>query len=215
MPALKLSQPLTAFCAISRTQAVEESESQGCLPHQTFMQTQAIDTAAKASAQVADRASVRSSESPTRHLSRWSCLPLQQLNNFDLVSYQFADQQVWFDAAIALRPSNPYFQAGESSLTLMADTPTASFKVRLGQDITEVDFGYISSAPLTITCLDDQGHCVAIVKTTKPAPKLQPQVSESQQYAIQGIALNTGNATTLRIDSTAPFVLTRFWVKQG
>lgn len=183
------------------------------------MQTQAIDTAATAPIKFADRSPTAPSESATGQGSSWYCLPLQQLNNFESVHHQFAAQQVWFEAAIALRPSNPYFQAGEASLTLMANPAATGLKMRLGNRITEIDFGYISSAPLTISCLDDQGHCVAIVRTAESTARLHAAQPESgrpapNQYDIQGITLNPGGARTLRIHSTAPFVLTRCWVKQ-
>lgn len=177
------------------------------------MQTQAIDTAATAPHKFVDQSPTSHTASAGRQRHSWLCLPLQQLHNFEPVHHQFAAQQVWFDAAIALRPSNPYFQAGEAALTLMADTSATGLKIRLGNRITEIDFGYISSAPVTISCLDEQGHCVAIVKTAESLAQLPPQAA-SGQYTIQGITLNTGSTKTLRIHSTAPFVLTRFWVKQ-
>jgi len=214
MPALKLSQPQGAFCEIPRSQVVGESESQGRLPHQTFMQTQAIDTVATAYYQAPDRSAAIAPESSPSRLASWHCLPLQQLHNFELVDHQFAHQQVWFESAIALRPSNPCFQTAESTLTLMAFARESSLKVQLGSSITEVDFGFISSAPLTISCLDAQGHCLANVKTINVVGRSQTDRTQPDKYPIQGLTLNTRGAHTLRIYATAPFVLTRFWVKQ-
>jgi len=212
MPALKLSQLQGSFCEIPQSQVVEKIESQGRLPHQTFMQTQAIDTAATAYRPAPDRAPTIATESSPPRLASWHCLPLQQLDNFELVDHQFASQQVWFESAIALRPSNPYFQAGESALTLMAFAREGSLKVQLGSSITEVDFGFISSTPLTISCLDAQGHCIANVKAADLAAR-SPADDTQHHYAVQGITLNTRGAQTLRIHAAVPFVLTRFWVK--
>ena len=176
------------------------------------MQTPAIDTAT-APAAAANRSPADRPVATARPLAHWSCLPLQRLNNFELIHHQFAAQHIWFDSAIALRPSNPAFQTDESVLTLMPYACDHSLKVQLGRAIDEVDFGYMGSAALTISCLDDQGHCVAIVKTAENSSPPQLPEAEPSRHEIQGITLNTSSARTLRIHSTAPFVLTRFWVK--
>lgn len=212
MPALKLSQRQRPFCAISQSTVVELDESQGCLPHQASMQPPAIDTAAKCSARLSSKASA-TPDSATDYSLSWQCLPLQTLTNFELVNHQFAALQVWFESAIALRPSNPSFQADESALTLMAFYHKSGFKVNLGQNVAAVDFGFISSEPLMISGLDAEGHCVSMVKTTDLPAFAKPE--ELNQRPIQGITLDTHGAKTIRIDSVAPFVVTRFWVKQG
>lgn len=213
MPALKLSHSPDAFYAISRTAAVEKIESQGCLPTRTVMHTHAIDTAA-----ICDQQPPRSESSIAAQISvlpsLWRCLPLQQLANFEVIHQQFAAQQVWFESAIALRPSNPMFQVADEPLTLMAHARDTGLKITLGGHITEIDFGFISNEPLMISCLDDQGHCLAIFKDATRVGPAQEETAYPETPTIRGISLDTRGAKTLRIDSRAPFVLTRFWVKQ-
>ena len=199
MPALKLSQPSIAFCAISRSPSVETVELQGCLPPLSIMHTPAIGTTATMP------------RSALPEVSPWQQLPLQQLTNFELIGPQFAGHQVWFESTIALRPSNPAFQAHESPLTLMAHTQDTGLKVTLGDAIAEIDFGFISSAPLTISCLDAHGHCVAIFQTN---PEAQP-AEATHDPTVQGVTFDTRGTKTVRIDCRAPFVLTRFGVKQA
>ncbi|NEQ45445.1 MAG: hypothetical protein F6K00_18660 [Leptolyngbya sp. SIOISBB] len=176
------------------------------------MHTPAIDTAA-----VCDRHTPPPALSLTAEIaerpSLWQCLPLQQLTNFEVIHHQFAAQQVWFESAIVLRPSNPAFQVDNASLTLMAHARDKGFKVTLGSSITEVDFGFISSEPLTISSFDEQGHCLAIFRASATAASQPAQ--DAEDPVIQGVTLNTRGAKTLRIDCRAPFVLTRFWVKQA
>jgi hypothetical protein len=147
-------------------------------------------------------------------LSPWQRLPLQQLTNYEQIDHQFSGHQVWFESAIALRPSNPAFQAHESTLTLMSQARDTGLKVTLGDAITEIDFGFISSAPLTISCLDAQGHCVALFQTD-PAAQPIPLTEAAGRPMAQGISLDTRGTQTVRIDCRAPFVLTRFWVKRA
>lgn len=212
MPALKLSQPQGSFYVISRKAAVEAVESQVSLPPLTVMHTPAIDTAA-----VCDRHAppqeVSTAAELAEHPSLWQCLPLQQLTNFEVIYDQFAAQQVWIESAIVLRPSNPAFQVDDAPLTLMTHSRDKGFKVTLGSHITEVDFGFISSESLTISSLDEQGHCVAIFRSSTEMTSQEPQALEGPM--IQGVTLNTRGAKTLRIDCRVPFVLTRFWVKQA
>lgn len=212
MPALKLSQPQGSFYAIPRKDAVEKIESQGCLPQRAFMQTQVIDTAATDESAHSERSPSIAADT-TVLSSHWQCLPLQQLMNFEVIDHQFALQQVWFESAIALRPSNPSFQADEASLALMAHSHRPGLKITLGNTIHEVDFGFIASEPLTVSCLDPQGHCTAMVRVMQEAPQQQTDNCQPEKYLLQGIGINTRGAKTLRIDSHAPFVLTRFWVK--
>jgi hypothetical protein len=202
MPALKLSQQPAAFCAISRSPSVETSELQGCLPQISTMHTPAIGTTA----------TIHRSVIP--ELSPWQRLPLQQLTNYEQIDHQFSGHQVWFESAIALRPSNPAFQAHESTLTLMSQARDTGLKVTLGDAITEIDFGFISSAPLTISCLDAQGHCVALFQTD-PTAQPKPLTEAAGRPMAQGISLDTRGTQTVRIDCRAPFVLTRFWVKRA
>ena len=213
MPALKLSQPQGSFYVISRKAPVETIESQECLPTPlTFMRTPVIDTAATGYRHTPDLESAIAPDVSARS-SVWHCLPLQQLTNFEVIHQQFAAQQVWFESAIALRPSNPAFQVDESSLTLMGYAQAKGLKVTLGDSITEVDFGFISNQPLIISCLDDQGHCLAMLKATTEEATQSEQ--DSLEPLVQGVTLNTRGARTLRIDACAPFVVTRFWVKQA
>ncbi|MGF1459255.1 MAG: hypothetical protein ACFBSG_09530 [Leptolyngbyaceae cyanobacterium] len=213
MSATKVSHlPSTAY-AISEVATVDSLDSQGCLPHQVFMQSQVIDTQAAATLRAAS-GSPASFPAPAAALaSTWSCLPIQTLSNFEPVDRQFAPQQVCFESTIALRPSNPHFQAEATALTLMAHAPRSGLKITLGQAIIEIDFGYISTAPLTISCLDADGHCVAIAQGPS-APSINiANDTAAGVYDVQGLMLNTLAVRTLRIDSAAPFVLTRFWVK--
>lgn len=212
MPALKLSQPPGSSCVISRKAAVEAVESQGSLPPLTVMHTPAIDTAAVCGCNIPSQESSIAAAIPAVP-ALWQCLPLQQLTNFEVIHQQFAAQQVWFESAIVLRPSNPAFQVDDTALTLMAHAPDKGFKVTLGSAVTEVDFGFISSAPLTISSLNDQGHCLAIFKASPEVTSQSGQADEGP--VIQGVTLNTRGAKSLRIDSRSPFVLTRFWVKQA
>ena len=87
----------------------------------------------------------------------------------------------------------------------------AGLKVTLGDAIAEIDFGFISSAPLTISCLDAHGHCVAIFQTN---PEVQP-AEVTHDPTVQGVTFDTRGTKTVRIDCRAPFVLTRFGVKQA
>ena len=144
----------------------------------------------------------------------WQRLPLQQLTNYEQIEHQFSGHQVWFESAIALRPSNPAFQAHASMLTLMSQARDTGLKVTLGDAITEIDFGFISSAPLTISCLDAQGHCVALFQTDPAAPSTTLTAAAGRPLA-QGVAFDTHGTQTVRIDCRAPFVLTRFWVKRA
>ncbi|WP_204137849.1 hypothetical protein [Halomicronema sp. CCY15110] len=147
-------------------------------------------------------------------VSPWQRLPLQQLTNYERIDHQFSGHQVWFESAIALRPSNPAFQARESTLTLMSQARDTGLKVTLGEAITEIDFGFISSAPLTISCLDAQGHCVALWQADLDAQPTTLTKTAGRPMA-QGVSLDTRGTKTVRIDSRAPFVLTRFWIKQA
>ncbi|RZM77427.1 hypothetical protein [Leptolyngbya iicbica] len=143
-------------------------------------------------------------------LSPWQRLPLQRLANFERIDHQFSGHQVWFESAIALRPSNPAFQAHESTLILMSQARDTGLKITLGDAVAEIDFGFISSAPLTLSCLDAQGHCVAMFQAD------QGTLAETGgQPKIEGVTLDTRGTKTVRIDCRAPFVLTRFWVKQA
>ena len=137
MPALKLSQPQGAFYVISRKADVEAVEPQGSLSPLTFMHTPAIDTAAFCYHSEPLQESSNAAETSDL-TSPWQCLPLQQLTNFEMVHHQFAAQQVWFESAIALRPSNPAFQVDDASLTLMAHARDRGFKVALGERIVNL-----------------------------------------------------------------------------
>ncbi|MGD1943724.1 MAG: hypothetical protein ACFB0G_20710 [Leptolyngbyaceae cyanobacterium] len=143
----------------------------------------------------------------------WRCLPIKALNNFEWVDRQFAAYQVWFESAIAVRPSNPQFHASDRSIALMPASHEHSLKISVGEAVTEIDIGLISSRPVTLSLLDDQGHCRALVNTiTLPSTPVE-QSATDPKYPIQGITLNTHNATTLRIDAKEPFIMTHFLLK--
>ncbi|MEM1310941.1 MAG: hypothetical protein AAGF98_15860 [Cyanobacteria bacterium P01_H01_bin.153] len=178
------------------------------------MQTPAIETVA-APGKPLIATSPTAPEAIADAASSWHCLPLHTLANFELVNHQFASQQVCFESAIALRPSNPRFQINKSSLTLMAFYHKAGLKIDIGPAIAELDVGFISVEPLIISTLDADGHCVSIVKTAELPALPQPEPGKPNQHFIQGVTLAAHGVKTLRIHSMAPFVLTRFWINQA
>ncbi|MEM6838567.1 MAG: hypothetical protein AAF609_17140 [Cyanobacteria bacterium P01_C01_bin.120] len=178
------------------------------------MQPPAIETIATSSVPVRS-SSPTVSDTGADSTSNWQCLPLHKLTNFELVDHQFASLQVGFESAIALRPSNPRFQIDESSLILMAFYHKAGIKIHLGQAVAAIDMGFISVEPLVISALDADGHCLSIIKTAELPASPKPLPGDTTQRCSQDVMLDTHGAKTLRIDSVAPFVLTRFWINQA
>ena len=206
MPALQLSQGVRAFYEIAQVVDVDHRETTGCLSSLKPMPVQEIDSLTSSTLPVAGQPQPAT-------LQPWRCLPIKSLNNFEWVDRQFAAYQVWFESAIALRPSNPQFHGSDRSIVLMPASQEHSLKISVGEAVTEIEIGLISSQPVTLSLLDAQGHCRALVNTiTMPSTPVEHNDNDPK-YPTQGITLRTGNATTLRIDAKEPFIMTHFLLK--
>ena len=131
-------------------------------------------------------------------------LPIHWLENYEPVNTQFSRFQVEFEAAIAVRPSNPRFQGGDLPNAIMACPQGLSLKAKIGPDIQQVEIWVVGSRAATVSALDEQGHCVAIAQTAKPI-----RHPDELAYPAQSVVVDTHSACALRIDSKFPFLLTR------
>ena len=206
MPASQLSQDVRAFCEIAQVVDVVHGDSTGYLPSLKPMPLSGIGSLTSPVLPAAKQPSA-----PTAR--DWRCLPIKALNNFEWVDRQFAAYQVWFESAIAVRPSNPQFHGDDRSIVLMPAPCEQGIKISVGEAVTEIEIGLISSQPVALSLLDAQGHCRALVNTiASPATSVE-QSAPDPKYPTQGITLRTGNATTLRIDAKEPFIMTHFLLK--
>ncbi|MBE7382926.1 MAG: hypothetical protein F6J95_016110 [Leptolyngbya sp. SIO1E4] len=141
----------------------------------------------------------------------WRSLPIARLKVFERVAAQFMRFGVHFEDAIAARPSNPRFLTDERCTVVMPTGQCRSFKVNLAHPIRQMRFWVVGSQAITISALNRQGHCVAMAKT-----EIEPHEATAvhKRYAEQGMTIKTGTANVVRIDSKAPFVLTRCEVQQ-
>lgn len=139
----------------------------------------------------------------------WDFLKIAQLNNFELVSDQFSGLGVFFDDAIAVRPSNPRFQDSEYRTVLMATNQGKSLKVSVSTRVIQTHLWIVGSQATFVSALNEQGHCVAVGKTLAARPG-----QTSSPYLEQSVIIDTSTAKSIRVDSKSPFVITQLAVKQ-
>ncbi|NER81717.1 MAG: hypothetical protein F6K42_19575 [Leptolyngbya sp. SIO1D8] len=139
----------------------------------------------------------------------WCLLPTSYLNNFEPVINQFAPFGLKFEGAIALYPSNPRFSKSDCLVTIGSVGHCKSLKITLEKSVRQLHFWLVGSESITISALNTQGHCVAAAHTN-----IAPAYDLDQPCPRQEVTINTRAASVIRIDSKAPFVLTRCAVKQ-
>ena len=148
-------------------------------------------------------------QSPPRTELRWRLLPIAYLDNFECITSQFASFGLKFEDTIALRPSNPRFLNKVGPRVLMPVGQQRSFKVKLEKATTHVHLWLMGSREITVSTLNAQGHCIAVAETSKVSG-----TNAHEPYQEQSLTLETRMAKVIHIDSKAPFVATRFAVKQ-
>ncbi len=136
----------------------------------------------------------------------WQWLPIGKLQNFEPVGHQFAASGLVFEEAIALCPSNPWFGLTDRDVGIMP-TVAHSLKIQLVRSMASLQFGVISSAQVTLSALDTEGHCLAIAHTV-PADHAAPP-----PYPEQILEIVTQGAIQIRLDAKAPFLLNRVALK--
>jgi len=134
----------------------------------------------------------------------WKLLPITWLENFERIDTQFAIFGFHFSDAIALQPSNPKFSAMGDRQVIMPERQGRQMQIDLQQSPPRMHLWFLSSQSVTVSALNEQGNCVAMAKT-----QASPMRDSQQRYGEQNIIIATHNATSLRITSRAPFVMTQ------
>ena len=148
-------------------------------------------------------------ESPYTTQLDWQILPIAYLCNFEPIVSQFQPFGLQFEDAIAIRPSNPSFLAGAGGIAIMPIGRCSGFKVYFENVVSETSLWLVGSQPVSVSCLNAQGHCVTKVQTVT-ASSHEPHRS----YPERSIVVNTRATKVLRVDSKAPFIVTRFAIKR-
>lgn len=91
----------------------------------------------------------------------------------------------------------------------MSATRSRTLKIRVLKDISFMHLWLVGSEDITVSTLDTKGHCTATAETSK-----MPYADAHNPYPEQSLTLDTRTTEILLIDSKAPFVITRFAVKQ-
>lgn len=138
----------------------------------------------------------------------WKFLSIAGLENFESVSNQFASLGLHFEDAIAIRPSNPRFLSNGCQMVVMSADQGKTLKVSLDADVAHTHLWLKGSQTVKVSALNAQGHCMAVAET-----KSARTAKSAPLYAEEGVLIDTRAAKTLRIESKAPFVLTRLAVK--
>ena len=139
----------------------------------------------------------------------WKYLPIHWLEHCQRVDSHFSGFQVEFESAIAIHPSNPRFQLSDLPIALMSSGQGKSLTVTLGEAITAIEVWLLGSEAITVSALNDNGDRTETVRTQ--------DVSNDEtavQLSAQGVTVETRSASTIRIDSRSPFLLTRFAIQQ-
>ena len=147
---------------------------------------------------------------PSASVKTRKYLPLHWLAPFTRVDTQFSGYQVTFEAAIALRPSNPRFRIGNVPLALMSPDQGKTLIVNIGTTVNRLEIGLIGGKAITATALNAAGDGTAITQT----PNSDGDEHNSRFYPHR-VILETGAAETVRLDSTSPFMLTRLGIETG
>ncbi len=135
----------------------------------------------------------------------WQTLPIAKLDGYTTVDQQFLPLGLIFQDAIALRPSNPRFTQLGNPVVLMPVGQCRGLKVQVHVPIQSIDLGLMGSKGVTVSALNEQGHCVAIAQTQDIDPTTVEHI-----FPEQFLRLDVSTVQTLRIESKAPFLLTRF-----
>ncbi len=138
----------------------------------------------------------------------WQCLPLHWFEHCQSIDTQFAGFHITFESAIAIRPSNPRFQIADLSVALMPTGSGKYLKASVGEPVQGIELWLIGSAAVTISALDEGGHCLTMAKTQ--ANLMTP---ENTHLMAQRARLETTSADSIRFDSKQPFILTRVALK--
>lgn len=134
----------------------------------------------------------------------WHTVPLHWLDHCQRVDTQFAGFHIQFDSAIAIRPSNPRFQIADLPIALMPPGSGQHLKATIGASVKKIEIWLVGSAAVTVSALDQTGHCLAMAQTQAGQTN-----ADNTHLLAQRITLETAIATTLRVTSKLPFMMTR------
>ena len=114
------------------------------------------------------------------------CLDFEELENFDVVQYQFEQWGVRFDNAIALHPSNPAFPPHSGMMVLMSAPKAGWLEIEFSQPVQAVG-GYItSSRPARMVAFDHKQQ--VLKKAGFPSANLahpQSAIAPNSYLAVQ------------------------------
>lgn len=134
----------------------------------------------------------------------WHTVPLHWLEHCQRVDTQFSGFHIQFDSAIAIRPSNPRFQLADLPVALMPSGSGQHLKATIDASVKTIEIWLVGSAAVTVSALDKAGHCLAMAQT-----EADQTTADDTHLIAQKITLATAIATTIRVTSKLPFMMTR------
>lgn len=140
---------------------------------------------------------------------RWRYLPIHWLQHCESVDTQFVGFQVQFESAIAICPSNPRFYIGDAAIAIMSPLQGNQLRMHVGKAVTAIEVWLMGGQSVTLSALDEGGHCVAIAHTC-PAP----ETINNSPLVAHKVTLDTHAADTVLLNSKLPFILTRLALQQ-
>ena len=139
----------------------------------------------------------------------WRLLPIPYLHNFERITGQFASFGLHFENVIAFFPSNPRFLNEARDKVLMPAGQSKSLKVSVEATVSHIHLWMMGSQEITVSLANANENPVSVTETSRLA-----STDIHEPYAEQNLTIETRTAKTLCLHSKAPFVVTRFAVKQ-
>ncbi|MGD1908743.1 MAG: hypothetical protein ACFB0C_22540 [Leptolyngbyaceae cyanobacterium] len=130
----------------------------------------------------------------------WQTACFSPLQPYESVTRQYEDLGIRFTHAIALRPSNPDFMT--AGVVIMPIVGRQEIVLNLHRSLLQVQLQVIGSQLVTLSTLDGAGYCVTQGKLQDPT-KPERGYGPWQQY----LSIETHSVRSIRISSTAPFVI--------